>query len=376
MKAAYISVYRDGTGYGNSAINYIKALDSAGVEVDPMWVTLNGVPSDTDERVAELEAKATYQDVDVCIQQYLPHYFFRNKTCKNVGMFYWETDHFTGSRWQHHCNLLDEIWVTTPEQVDACKKSGITVPVREIPFAHDLSVYDKDYDNLEIPGCDSRFKFYTICDLGFRKNVIGMLNAYYTTFTARDNVALIIRGYFSGMTAEQTYETFGQWCQNIKEKIGRPGHMYPPVVLIAERMSNKDIMRLHETCDVYVCTSRGEGENIPAFDAAGMGNGIIASNWNGLTKMLGDTEYRHTLIEDMQACPVSDVPHAPSFMYNCDEVWYQPSTWEVGRYMRQYYNKGLMANKLEPVDNKEWMQKFSHEAAGQELKLALEDLCK
>lgn len=58
MKVAYISVYRDGTGYGDSALEYIKALDHVGVDVVPIWVTLSGQPYvDPGEKIKSLERK-------------------------------------------------------------------------------------------------------------------------------------------------------------------------------------------------------------------------------------------------------------------------------------------------------------------------------
>ena len=43
-KIAYISVYRDGTGYGNAAISMIKAIDKAGIDIVPVWLSLNMFP--------------------------------------------------------------------------------------------------------------------------------------------------------------------------------------------------------------------------------------------------------------------------------------------------------------------------------------------
>ena len=55
MKVLYISNYKDGTGWGNAAINNILALDSVGVEVVPRAVTFNTRDNDYPQRLKELD---------------------------------------------------------------------------------------------------------------------------------------------------------------------------------------------------------------------------------------------------------------------------------------------------------------------------------
>ena len=41
MKVLYIGHYREGTGWGRAAIDYILSMDAAGIEVVPRAVKLN-----------------------------------------------------------------------------------------------------------------------------------------------------------------------------------------------------------------------------------------------------------------------------------------------------------------------------------------------
>ena len=57
MKTLFVGVYRDGTGWGNAAQNYILALDAANVDVVPRHIKLNNNQADVPERILELEKK-------------------------------------------------------------------------------------------------------------------------------------------------------------------------------------------------------------------------------------------------------------------------------------------------------------------------------
>ena len=297
MKIAYISVYRDHTGYGNFAQNMILSLDAAGAEVCPIWITLSGTPKDCHPRIEELESNSP-DDVDVVIQQVIPSHFCRIEGVKNVGLFFWETTHFRGSGWQNSCNIMDEIWVVTEEQKDACIKSGVTVPIKVIDSPKDFSAYEREYEKFSFdPFIDETYKFYTISDFSYRKNVFCLINTFFSTFTSQDNVSLIVKGFVTGQTYEQSFEYLKSAVQEIKTGLRRPEWSYPRIVFVNKRLSYEQMYVLHNSCDCFVSASRGEGDGLPMVDAAGMKNITISPNWNGPKKNFEGTN--HLLIESM-----------------------------------------------------------------------------
>ena len=85
MKILYIGCYREGTGWGNSAIDYILSLDSAGVEVVCRPVKLNNRNPEIPNRILELEARDS-SGCDICIQHTLPHLMeYSTKFEKNIA---------------------------------------------------------------------------------------------------------------------------------------------------------------------------------------------------------------------------------------------------------------------------------------------------
>ena len=59
MKVLYIGCYRDGTGWGNAAIDYILSLDAVGVDVVPRAIKLNNKQVELPSRIVELENKSS-----------------------------------------------------------------------------------------------------------------------------------------------------------------------------------------------------------------------------------------------------------------------------------------------------------------------------
>jgi len=335
MKVAYISVYRDQTGYGNFAQNMILALDAAGVQVCPVWITLSGTPKSCHPRIEELESNSP-DNVDVVIQQVLPSHFCRIEGVKNIGLFFWETTHFRGSGWQASCNLMDEIWVVTEEQKDACEKSGVRVPVKVIDSPKDFSVYEKEYDKLSIDTfVDDTFKFYTISDFSYRKNVFGLINCFLSSFTSQDNVSLIIKGFVTGQTYDDSFNYLKSAIQEIKTGLRRPEWSYPRIVFVNKRFSEAEMCSFHGTCDCFVSASRGEGDGIPMVDAAGFNNITISPGWNGPKKNFADTD--HILIDSLIEKGVTGMSHQIAGLYNWDETWFEPSSSDISSKMREVY---------------------------------------
>ena len=366
MKTAYLSVYRDGTGYGHAAENLIECLHYANIDVVPLWTTLSSMPSDTTELIEGLESK-DLDNVDVVIQQILPENFCRIEGIKNVGLFFCETTHFKGSNWQYSCNLMDEIWVSTEEQKMACQDSGVNIPIRVIDIPYNFNKYDKEYKDIEFPGFDNTFKFYTISDISYRKNVLGLITAYYTEFSKNDNVSLILRCYINGKDPQETEEYLTGSINQLKQEIKKDLNSYPPILFIWDRVSDEDITRLHQTCDCFAIASRGEGECIPAFEAGAMNNWVVAPGWNGPKKIFENTG--QLIIHDIIEKPVIGMGDSLSHLYNFDETWYECSLSDVSRKMREAYE-----SQSRPKSRSALESRFSYKLVGNKLKSILREL--
>ena len=94
MKVLYISNYKDGTGWGNAATDYILAMDSVGIDVVCRSISFNGEKGEVHPRILELERKSSRHS-NVCIQHLLPHMLdYNGRFEKNIALYESETSNF------------------------------------------------------------------------------------------------------------------------------------------------------------------------------------------------------------------------------------------------------------------------------------------
>ena len=358
MRVAFIAPFCDGTGYSNASQNIILALDHVGVDVIPIWITYSNNPKQIHPKIKELQKKSA-DNIDVVIQCGLPWDFSYKSGVKNIGLFFYETTHFRGSGWANSCNLMDELWLTTEEQIRACNNSGVTTPTYEINVPVDPEKFDKIYPKINFDSFNHCYKFYTISEISYRKNILGLIASYYAAFTVNDNVCLIIRGFVDGKTAEETEMHLESILSIFKKDCRHPG--FPPVIFISDHLSNDQLNGLHQSCNCFVTVSRGEGWNLPSLDAACFGNTVIVPGWNGTKKIFSDTN--QLVINNVLEKNVVGTQQTVPKLYNLDETWFEPSVSDASKFMKECYKK-----KLKIDDYNVLLQRFSFSTVGEQLK--------
>ena len=187
MKVLYIGHYKEGTGWGHAAADYILAMDSVGIDVVCRSINLSGKQAEIPKRIEELEQKSI-KGCDICIQHVLPHYMdYNGRFKKNIGLYATETDSFDRTTWAERINLMDEAWVINQQMVDASIRSGVTIPIKIIPHASDTDKFNKAYTKFEIPQIDNTFVFYFVGELIRRKNLVALLKAFHIEFDIKYN---------------------------------------------------------------------------------------------------------------------------------------------------------------------------------------------
>ena len=288
MKVLYIGCYREGTGWGNSAIDYILALDSVGVDVVCRPVKLNNNNPDLPNRILELESKDS-SGCDVCIQHVLPHHMEYNSSFKkNIGLYFTETSSFEYSPWPNRINQLDEGWVSCQQSLDASIYSGVKIPLKIVPIPSDISRFERTYSPLDIPEIENTFTFYFIGEAIRRKNLVALIKAFHLEFSPNELVSLVIKTNKSNLSSEECYKHISEMCSQVKNnlKLYKNIDDYSKEIIITQRLSDEQMMGLHASCDCFVMPSFGEAWCIPAFNAMGFGKTPICTNVGGMSEFL------------------------------------------------------------------------------------------
>ena len=290
MKILFIGAYRDGTGWGQAAIDYILAMDHVGLDVVCRPIKLNDNNYEIPQRIIELEQKPL-KGANICIQNVLPHYLdYNGHFDKNIALYFTETDSFTNSVWPQRINMMDEAWVACDQMAQASQNSGITIPIKTIPCASDTSKFDQSRPVFAIPDLKDTFSFYFIGDMVRRKNLVALIKAFHLEFDISEEVSLMIKATKYSTEPEETMEHVKGMCNQIKENL----KLYPSVdkykyeLIVTEHITEEEMLSLHATCDCFVMPSYGEAWCIPAFDAMGFGNTPICSDVGGPLEFLKD----------------------------------------------------------------------------------------
>jgi len=357
MKLTYLSVYKDGTGYANAAIRNMLALQAGGIDVVARSISLsNNKNYELAESVKHLENKKA-DSVDIIIQHILPHFFEYKSGVKNIGCFEWETTLFNRANWPRCCDLMDEIWVPCIQNAQAAIDSGVTVPIKIFPHSCETDRFRQKPIPVGMPDVRDKCVFYTIGETSRRKNIIATIRAFYSTFTSRDDVVLIIKTNIPWKTPDEGVGILRSTIEDIKKSIHIYARQqyYPQIVCITDFLSDSQIDQIHSIGNVFVMPSHGEAWCIPAHDALAFGNPVIASNWGAFPELMYEQAQSFWMPDSKifkypgeincgwlvkgQLTPCFGQTDSFPDLYTGHEQWYDPDICHLCECMKQAYGE-------------------------------------
>lgn len=361
MKVLFIGHYRDGnTGWATVSRDYIHAMDKAGIDIAIASVKLNDAVPELDDRILELEKKSI-KGCDICIQHVLPHHLeYNGNFKKNIALCVYESENNI-SEWSTKINMMDELWTSSEFSKRCFESSGVTIPIRIIPHAFNLEQYSTTPEKIEHSLLDGNIVFYTIADLNQRKNLAALIRTFHIAFSVNMPVRLFIKTSRHGMHAEEVAAIVQDECRKIKQalKLYRRVEDYISELIIADNIDRKELMQLHATGDVYVCTSRGEAWCVPLFEASAMNKITIAP-----AKMF---DYPIDYEARTYRTPVKGMNDTFFEVSSGREVWYDIDEIHLKELLLKAYD-----DAIEKRNKQKDLSKFSHENVGNLIK---ETLC-
>lgn len=313
MTVCYQGPLLDYSGYGEANRHFVAALDSVGVDVVGELVAYSKERADYGT-LGPIVTKALQnnQHYKIKIMHTTPDEFerLREPGKYHIAHFFWETDKIPQvfvDGFQH----VDEIWTGSEANKAAILKGGVDKPVHIIP--QPIETEREWPDKYELPEFDG-FLFYSIFEWTDRKNPEALLRAYYSAFTKGENVGLLIKTYFRNFNLSNK-RMIRQTVAKVQAEFG--GNL-PPVFLYLDLMDRQQIMRLHQTGDVYVSAHRGEGWGVPQVEAMLAGHMIISTGWGGMHEYVEDGKNAVLIPYKMQ--PLKGMDHSAHF-YSSDQRW-------------------------------------------------------
>lgn len=371
MKVLYVGPFRDPSGWGRGANDWILSLDAAGVEVVPRCIRYRRGPGEPLPRVLELE-KRSDKGCDVVIQCCIPDGFdYHGGFARNVGLYFSEVDDFASSCWPRHINTMDEAWVPCNAGRDASTASGVTIPLRVIGCGADMSRFERSYRPHPVrdrhPGS---FLFYTIGEGIRRKNFKALVVAFHIEFGPSEPVELVIKTSIPSLPPSRAIAATRLELAKVHAELGlyADDSHYKREIILADYLSVEAISRLHAACDCYVGPGYGEGWGIPAFDALAFGKTPIATACGAHLDYLSDEV--GWLVPGHKA-PVMGMASCDASLYTGRQEWTEIDIASLRAAMRQAYeDRELREHKS--LAGIERAYDFSHAAVGRRMKGHLE----
>lgn len=372
MKVLFVGNYGDGTGYGKASEALVLSLNCV-VDVVPRRIQFNN-RNQIHPDITLLENKSEFE-CEICIQHTLPIYFsYDGRFKKCIGSFDWETNSLPVA-WVKSCNMMDEIWVGSLEQKNACIRSGVIRPIHVIKHACDINKYTKSYipkhPLIKELSNNKTFYFYTIGEFIKRKNHLALLRAFHTEFQPHENVNLVIKSSREGLSPQESMDFIQKFCLEAKTGMRLYGNnieTYKKEIIITESLSEYDLMSLHKTCHCFVQPSYGEAFSLPAFDAAVLGKTPIVTACGGFldyirvspTNLLKPNGY----LVKYHMENVFGVADCQPDLYTGREEWCVANIEHLKYQMRAAYQNHVNSN---PIIDLDLAERFSYQNVGKEL---------
>lgn len=356
--------HNDTSGYGRAANGYIRALEEfTDVELDILPVENPGEDAN---------------EVDVAIYHTTPGRLATLKRLparRHVALTTWETSPMPAE----HVVALDAFdAVIVPSHF--CKSliensEGTIAKVHVVPHAFDPEIWTP----AEAPTPpDDVFTFYSIGAWGERKNNLGLLKAYLHAFTKADRTRLVLIIDKVNIQA----------ISSVLARSGIPREQLPGLVVPDQRISDEEILRLHQESNCFVSATRAEGFGLPIFEAAIMGKPIISTRWGGQHEFLeGYPNFKdvwHFLTpafageDDVKI--IGNAMHVSTTMargVDCKQMWAEPSLDRLSFLMRMVRDDHREGRVRDRHDRRDWYEKnYSLEAIGARLANTLKEIAR
>lgn len=267
---------------------------------------------------------------------HIPENFAGRRSTKGpaarIGCTIFETDRIP-AHWVGPCNQMDEVWVPSEFNRETFSKSGVArEKLRVIPYSVDTDYFHPITERYDIPGV-RRFCFLYTSFWDWRKGFDLLIEAYLREFTDRDDTTLLIRTNDPDPKAPKSTRELRQLLlSSIDPSVELIRKDLPHFEIVTERLSQDDLRRLYNTCDLYISTDRANGWGMPCMEAMAMGKPAATINWSGSTQFM--TASNSLLIHPTGRLVPVDPRLAAARPLYAGHQWAEVSVAEVRRVMR------------------------------------------
>ncbi len=384
MKLRYYSHAHLPTGFGRAALDLGIALNRAGAQLEVVTMGPRPadipwpIPADMIDPIADPDAIIVHTLPGDCHRILEAEGLRRGEGTKLVAYTTWEALTAPHEIVQPLYDSFDEVWVPSTPVARALGANGLHASGRDresaeqrtrvIPHCYDEQLVrpPEEYFDSETP-----FRFYWIGAWSIRKNPGGLIRAFSSVFHPASRVELVLHSPDTGL------DTFVAALA----QTGLAQDELPKITLSNQHLSGASIAAMHQQADCFVTAARGEGWNLPAFDAMLAGRHVISQYGLGSDEFLIDTSA--DLVDGWESPAQVDLRQVRTedggivFKRKCPQgmsarsLWLEPNLCSLANAMRHSYETRNRTIKI----NYDVAQRFGFAAVAQRVLNVLENIC-
>lgn len=237
----------------------------------------------------------------------------------------WEESRYP-ERWVEEVNReAAAVFCASIHTQKVLERSGVVVPLPVLPNAL-LESFWKAVADLGSSAKPARkwlksqkSKVFLHNSSGFgRKGAAELLAAYGQTFSATDDVVLLIKSF------PNPHNEFPTLVAELQAQPDSPA----VELLMDDNLTTAEMVELYNSADAYVTLAKAEGFNLPVLEAMALGLPVITTAWSGQQDFCNaDNSY----LVDYELVP------AKSHLDNPGAFWAQPDVDHAARLLRDVY---------------------------------------
>ena len=220
---------------------------------------------------------------DIDIAYTLPRNFkyrFKKDSSLRLGIYNYETS-IMPNVWSDSINYIDYALPSSNFSKEVFVNSGWPKE-KCIVIPHGIHLEDfRDNSKIQL-GTNRKFKFLNVSIPHYRKNIGLLLDAYYSAFTNKDDVCLVLK---TSLAKPKNYfeADLKKEILKVQKKHSKRGDL-PQVEIIQKKFDS--IIPLYNSCDCLVSATSAEGFGLPLLEGLAAGMLVVAPGVSGHTDFL------------------------------------------------------------------------------------------
>lgn len=363
----YIGPYREFSGMGNAARQYIRSIIESGdnISIRPSYNIFKPFPTEeVGNDILELESNSS-RSYHKVIQHCYPHQAVMDRRFgQNICITHIESFGYNNIISQH-LNILDTVVVGSNHSAKSLVSAGV-IPekIKVIPEPIDLNgISEYQKNNPKEEKKNSAFSFYTIADFVDRKNLDKIIMAYAMTCDELDGIDLVIKLKSFANTDIHINESVEYTLSKIYATMRR-AHMKKPKIILGET-KHEAILYLHNNNDCFINVSSGESFGYSTLEAMCFNNNIIVNRNIGSSEII-EENCGNFVETSKKECVDSDRLY---YIYNTiNQTWENPDISSLINNMFKSMYETKESKELRMSAQKEASKKYSMEVVSKQFK--------